>query len=102
MEAVITRVIIDAGAESEWEAAMRERMSAAEASPGWIGGSILAPEDDRDARVILGLWDTRAAWEDWHQSDAFRATADRLDGLERDPGGASWHEVLYGGGRLHA
>ena len=100
MEAVITRVILNSGAESEWQAIMRDRMAAAESSPGWIGGSILTPEEDRDARVILGLWDTRAAWEEWHQDPTFRDTAERLKGLERDAGVGSWHEVLYRGGRL--
>jgi heme-degrading monooxygenase HmoA len=100
MESVITRVVVNEGAESEWEAAMRDRMTAAESSPGWIGGSILTPEEDRSARVILGLWDTRDAWEQWHEAPAFRETAERLKGLERDTGTPTWHEVVYGGGRL--
>jgi heme-degrading monooxygenase HmoA len=102
MEAVITRVVLNASAESDWEAAMRDRMRAAESAEGWIGGSVLAPEDDRDARLIVGLWETRDAWEKWHHDPAFRATTKRLDGLERDPGQASWHKVVYGGGRLQA
>jgi heme-degrading monooxygenase HmoA len=102
MEAVITRVLLNPGAEAEWEAAMRDRMGAAESADGWIGGSILTPEDDRGARLILGLWETRAAWEQWHRDPAFRETADRLAGLERDSGEASWHDVVYGGGRLSA
>ena len=60
MESVITRVVINEGAQAEWEATMRDRMTAAESSPGWIGGSILAPEGDRGVRVILGLWESRA------------------------------------------
>jgi heme-degrading monooxygenase HmoA len=100
MKAVITRFTVGAGAESEWEATMRERMSAAQASLGWIGGSILTPEDDRNARLILGLWDTRVDWERWHQPDAFPETAERLEGLERDAGEASWHEVVDARGQL--
>jgi heme-degrading monooxygenase HmoA len=102
MEAVITRVVLNAGADLDWEAAMRDRMGAAESADGWIGGSILTPENDRNARLIVGLWETRAAWEQWHRDPAFRETAERLAGLERDSGEASWHEVVYGGGRLHA
>ena len=102
MEAVITRVVLNDGAQSEWEAAMRDRMTAAESSQGWIGGSILAPEDDADARVILGLWESRADWERWHDDPAFRDTAERLKGLESDAGSATWHQVVYGGGRLQA
>src|SRR5436190_2023409 len=37
METVITRVALNAGAESDWDAAMRDRMAAAEASDGWVG-----------------------------------------------------------------
>jgi len=102
MEAVITRVVLNDGAASEWESTMRERMTAAESSEGWIGGSILAPEDDANARVILGLWATRADWERWHADPAFRETAERLMGLESDAGTATWHQVVYGGGRLQA
>jgi heme-degrading monooxygenase HmoA len=100
MEAVITRVVLNAGAASEWTTAMRDRMAAAESADGWIGGSVLAPEDDRNVRLIFGLWQSRAAWEQWHRDPAFRDTAQRLDGLERDSGQAMWHEVVYGGGRL--
>jgi heme-degrading monooxygenase HmoA len=102
VEAVITRVELNAGAESDWEAVMRDRMGAAESADGWIGGSILTPEDDPQARLIVGLWETRDAWEAWHRDPAFHETAERLAGLERDGGRASWHEVVYGGGRLHA
>ena len=101
MECVITRVVINEGAGPAWEAVMRERMTAAESSLGWIGGSILAPEDDRSARVILGLWEDRAAWEQWHQDPAFRETAERLTELESDAGSPTWNEVVYAGGQLH-
>lgn len=102
MESVITRVVINEGAASEWEGVMRDRMTAAESSPGWIGGSILTPEHDRNARLIVGLWETRAAWKQWHEDPAFHDTAERLKGLEKDAGKPAWHEVVYAGGRLHA
>jgi heme-degrading monooxygenase HmoA len=102
MEAVITRVVVKEGARSEWETVMRERMTAAESSEGWIGGSILGPEDDVHARTIVGLWETRNAWERWHEDPAFRETAERLKDLESDAGTATWHEVVYAGGRFQA
>jgi hypothetical protein len=46
METVITRVTVNAGAESDWDAVMRDRMTAAEAWQGWVGGCILRPVDD--------------------------------------------------------
>jgi heme-degrading monooxygenase HmoA len=100
MEAVITRVVLDEGAEADWQATMRERMTAAESSDGWIGGSILLPQEERNVRVIVGLWETRSDWERWHGDPAFRETAERLGGLESDPGTAAWHDVVYAGGRF--
>jgi heme-degrading monooxygenase HmoA len=52
--------------------------------------------------VSVGLWETRDAWQQWHENPAFRDTAERLKGLESDAGSATWHEVVYGGGRLQA
>ena len=100
MEAVITRVMLNDGAEADWDAIMRDRMSAAEAAQGWVGGCILAPEDERDARLVVGLWETRAAWEQWHRDPAFQETAERLKGLERDAGDGTWHDIRSAGGRL--
>ena len=102
MESVITRVVVNDGAESEWETVMRDRMAAAESSPGWIGGSIFAPEGEPGARLIVGLWETRDAWERWHDAPAFRDTAERLRGLEGDTGTPAWHAVVYAGGRFQA
>jgi heme-degrading monooxygenase HmoA len=102
VEAVITRVVLNGGAEAEWETVMRDRMTAAESADGWIGGSIVSPEDEAGARVIIGLWETRAAWQRWHEDPAFRDTAERLKGLESDAGTATWHEVVYAGGRFEA
>ena len=100
MESVITRVVLNDGAGPEWEAAMRDRMTAAESSPGWIAGSILTPEDDPDARVILGLWESRDAWQHWHQDPEFHDVAQQLERLQREHGEPTWHQVVYSGGRL--
>jgi heme-degrading monooxygenase HmoA len=102
MESVITRVVLNNGSAPDWEAVMRDRMTAAETSPGWIGGSILTPEGDADARVIVGLWESRDSWQQWHEDPAFRDTAERLNGLERDAGKPTWHQVVYAGGRFQA
>ena len=102
MESVITRVGLNDGAASEWEAAMRDRMTAAESSSGWIGGAILAPEGEDNARLIVGLWETRDDWKRWHDDPAFHDTAERLKGLESDTGTPTWHQVGYAGGRFVA
>jgi len=38
---VVTQVTLKTGCEPEWDAAMRDRLSAAPGRPGWIGGQLL-------------------------------------------------------------
>lgn len=102
METVITRVVLNEGDEEDWDAVMRDRMQAAESSPGWIGGCILAPRHASGERLILGLWESTDAWKQWHEDPAFRGTAERLSGPERDAGTPEWHDVVYAGGRFKA
>jgi heme-degrading monooxygenase HmoA len=96
MEMVITRVAVVPGSESEWETVMRERMAAAQEADGWLAGYVVTPDEDPAGRLIVGLWRSRGDWEAWHDTDAFTDTGKRLDGLERDPGTATWHRVVFG------
>jgi heme-degrading monooxygenase HmoA len=94
MMTIVTRITLKEGSEPEWDAAMRERLDAARHQPGWIGGQLLIPLDRLDKRVIIGTWETRAAWEAWHQDPAFAETRKRLDGLEANTSEHWWHEVM--------
>lgn len=94
MMTIVTHVRLKEGAEPEWDAAMRERLDAARNQPGWIGGQLAMPLDHLDRRVIVGTWETRAAWETWHADPTFAETRKRLDGLEDGPPEHWWHEVI--------
>jgi heme-degrading monooxygenase HmoA len=94
MMTIVTHVTLKQGSEPEWDAVMRERLDAARGQPGWIGGQLLIPLDRLDKRIIVGTWETRAAWEAWHQDPAFSETRKRLEGLETGTGEHWWHEVL--------
>lgn len=94
MMTVITRVVLQEGAEPEWDAAMRDRLGAAKEQPGWVSGQLLIPLDSLNERVIVGTWQTRAEWEAWHADEAFRETRERLEGLQQAPSDTSWHEVI--------
>ncbi|MEA2381227.1 MAG: hypothetical protein QOH72_1198 [Solirubrobacteraceae bacterium] len=94
MLTVITRLSLNDGAEQEWDATMSDRMKAAEAQPGWIGGQLLKPVDEPSARVIVGTWESRGHWDDWHDEEAFRATRERLEGLQTGPADVKWHEAV--------
>jgi len=94
MMTIVTHVTLKKGTEPEWDAAMRERLDAARKQPGWIGVQLVIPLDGMDKRVIIGTWETRAAWEAWHQDPAFAETRQRLDGLESKKAEHWWHEVI--------
>jgi heme-degrading monooxygenase HmoA len=94
MMTIVTSVFLKEGAEPEWDAAMQERLSAAKTQAGWIGGQLVMPSDAMRTRVIVGTWETHAAWEAWHQDAAFAETRQRLDGLEAKPSQHVWHEVV--------
>ena len=94
MMTIVTHVTLKQGTEPLWDAAMRERLAAAAATPGWVGGQLLMPLDRLNKRVIVGTWQTRADWEAWHTEAAFVETRERLEGLETAPGQQWWHEVI--------
>ncbi len=94
MMTVITRVQLREGADAEWDAAMHERLAAAQDQPGWVGGQLLRPIDEPGARVIVGTWESREAWAAWHDAEAFRETRQRLEGLQSGAGEMTWHEAI--------
>jgi len=94
MMTIVTRVTLKEGTEPEWDSVMRERLSAAKNQPGWIGGQLLIPLDGLNKRVIIGTWETRAAWETWHTDETFAETRKRLEGLEAESSEHWWHEVI--------
>jgi heme-degrading monooxygenase HmoA len=95
MMTVITRVTLEQGTEPEWDEAMRDRMETARSVEGWISGQILMPLYSPNDRVIVGVWETRAAWESWHEDPTFRETRERLERIGADDGDTVWHEVVY-------
>ncbi len=94
MVTVITRVALREGSGPEWDATMRERLHAARARQGWLGGQLLIPLDSLNERLIVGTWQTRADWESWHDDETFTDTRERLDELQAERTETTWHEVL--------
>ena len=94
MLTVVTLVDLNPGTEDEWDRTMHERLRAAEGRPGWVAGQLLRPVDKPHARMIVGTWQSRDAWEAWHRDPAFRQTRTLLDGLEAHPAQERWYEVV--------
>lgn len=94
MMTVITHVSLKPGSEPDWDQAMRERLSAAQAQGGCVSAQLLMPLDGMSLRVIVGTWSTRADWEAWHNDPAFQETRERMEGLREKPDDMQWFEVL--------
>ena len=94
MMTIVTTVRLKEGAQQEWDTVMRERLAAARKQPGWIGGQLLLPENQSEARIIVGTWRTKEDWQKWHEDPEFAETRQRLDGLSRGEPQHSWHDVV--------
>jgi heme-degrading monooxygenase HmoA len=97
MMTVVTQVTLKQGREPEWDAAMRERLSAAQGRPGWVGGQLLIPLDEHNKRTIVGTWQSRADWEAWHEDATFAETRRQMDGLQEGHSEMTWYEVVAEG-----
>ncbi len=93
MMTVITETTLEAGQEAEWDQAFQERLAAARQQPGWIGVQLLIPVDAPDRRVVVGTWESREAWEAWHQTDPFQRTRQAMDHADRSDGRERWFQV---------
>src|SRR5215470_18893038 len=110
MMTVATAVRLKKGAEQEWDTVMSERFAAARKQTGWVGGQLLHPENQDDARTMVGTWRSKEDWAKWHEDPEFAETRERLDGLTRQKRNMSgtrwwatcaeparlWHRLLGG------
>lgn len=91
MVTIVTHVPLKDGTEGEWDARIAERMAAAKKQPGWVGGQLLRSPN---GRVIVGTWETRDAWAEWHKTSAFTRARRELDDMADGPTEPGWHEVV--------
>jgi len=94
MVTIVTEIQLKEGSEPRWDKVMRKRMAAATKQPGWVGGQLLQPDDDPHRRVIVGTWQSRDAWQEWHTDPRFKETRAELDQLVKGPEEHSWHDVV--------
>jgi len=93
MMTVVAHIKIAQGQEPDWDAAMRERVVAAQEQRGFVSVQLCIPADALDERVVIGTWESRADWEAWHESEPFRITRERMDRYEIERK-REWHEVV--------
>lgn len=94
MMTVVTTTRLKAGADAEWDRAMRERFESARSQAGWISGQLLTPDDGGSVRTIVGTWRSREDWETWHRDPAFLEQRAALERLEQEPSRSEWFRVV--------
>jgi heme-degrading monooxygenase HmoA len=94
MMTVVTTTKLRAGGEEEWDAAMRSRFDSAREHAGWISGQLLTSDDGTSTRMIVGTWQSRADWEEWHSDPAFLEQRATLERLEEEPSRSQWFDVV--------
>jgi heme-degrading monooxygenase HmoA len=94
MMTVITESTIEPGQEPAWDQAFRQRIADASKQPGWVGVQLLIPVDAPNKRLVLGTWESRADWEAWHNTEAFRRTREGMDDVQPSRDSETWYEVV--------
>lgn len=97
MQTIITRVRLHEGGVEQWDNAMRERIRAAAGRPGWVSAQLLRADGEPLERTIVGVWESVADWQAWHQSSSFRESRELLDSLEDGPNDSTWYDTLEPG-----
>ena len=77
-----------------WDAEMRERVSGARHWDGWLGVTVVAPDDAPDERVVLALWRERRCYDAWVASPDYAASAQSMARHQLVPPVTRWHRVV--------
>jgi heme-degrading monooxygenase HmoA len=77
-----------------WDAEMRERVVGARDWDGWLGVTVVAPDDRPDERVVLALWRERRCYEAWVASADYKASAESMARYQVSRPETRWHRVV--------
>jgi heme-degrading monooxygenase HmoA len=94
MMTVVTTTTLREGATDEWDGEMHARVEAARDRKGWVAAQLLKQADRSLNRAIVGTWESREAWAEWHDDPVFRETRERLADLQEGPSVTVWFEVV--------
>jgi heme-degrading monooxygenase HmoA len=67
---VMNRIPVAEGREVDFEKTFTERDRAVDLMPGFVDMQVLRPTEGR-TYIVLTRWKSRAAFDDWTQSEAF-------------------------------
>lgn len=72
MIAVANRIPVNPEHAELFEETFRRRAGLVDAMPGFISNQVLRPVNPGDPYIVLTYWASRADFDNWVQSDAFR------------------------------
>lgn len=68
----MNRIYVDRRYAQAFEERFRTRARAVDGMPGFLRNLVLRPEAEGDPYVVLTFWESKEAFENWTQSEAFR------------------------------
>lgn len=93
MMTVINETTIRPGGEAQWDQAFQERAAEAQKQPGWVSLQLLTPVDEPQKRIVVGTWRDQESWEQWHNTETFQNTRQKLDEVTEHHGEDKWFNV---------
>lgn len=98
MIAVANRLYVQPEYAAALEEAFRRRSRLVDQMPGFVSNQVLRPINPGDPYVILTIWESRAHFEAWLRSPAFRQSHADLGGFPREafsrPNQVEVHEIV--------
>lgn len=103
MITVANRIYVDPAYADAFEERFRTRAGLVDQMPGFVSNQLLRPVNPGDPYVVLTHWESRAHFEAWVRSDAFREGHARSGTLPKDaftqPNALEVHEVILDSSR---
>jgi heme-degrading monooxygenase HmoA len=98
MISVANRIFVATNFAEAFEERFRNRAGLVDKMPGFISNQVLRPVNAGDPYVVLTFWESRAAFEAWIHSDAFKEGHAKSGTLPKEaftgPNKLEVHEIL--------
>lgn len=92
------RIYVHAEYADQFEETFRTRAGLVDRMPGFVSNQLLRPVNPGDPYIVLTVWESRAQFETWVRSDAFRQGHARSGSLPREafsgPNKLELHEII--------
>jgi len=98
MITVANRIYVNPDYAEQFEENFRNRAGLVDKMPGFLSNQVLRPVKAGEPYVVLTLWDSRADFDAWVQSDAFKQGHARSGTLPKEaftqPSYVELHEII--------